>query len=189
LKARANNLGNAIAQMGHSAPLLQQLATLESEIQKNDERLSVANQPLDLAFSLESIRDFVSDKALDLQATFNAEPGKAKEILAAYIEQLILTPRNTEDGMVYDVSGEIDLFGGDGKAMGLVVEAYTGRSTKQKGHRAMQREPQSRFPLKQERIMALDPVSGHHLESKLIRFLNQKSPIRETFTYLANYPI
>ena len=165
LKARANNLGNAIAQMGHSATLLQQLATLESEIQKIDERLAVANQPLDLAFSLESIRDFASDKALDFQAAFNAEPGKAKEILAAYIEQLILTPRNTEDGMVYDVSGDIDLFGGDGKAMGLVVEAYTGRSTKQKGHRAMQREPQSRFPLKQERVMALDPVSGHHLES------------------------
>jgi hypothetical protein len=48
LKARANNLGEAIAQMGHSATLLQQLATLESEIGRIDERLAVANQPLDL---------------------------------------------------------------------------------------------------------------------------------------------
>lgn len=159
-KARANNLGNAIAQMGHSATLLQQLATLESEIQRIDERLAVANQPFDFAFSLESIRDFVSEKALDFRAAFDAEPGKAKEILAAHIERLILTPRTTEDGMVYDVSGDIDLFGGDGKAMSLVVEAYTGHSSKQRGHRSMQREPQSRFPLKQERVMALDPVSG-----------------------------
>ena len=80
LKARANNLGNAIAQMGHSATLLQQLATLESEIQKIDERLAVANQPLDFAFSLESIRDFVSEKALDFRVAFDAEPGKSKEI-------------------------------------------------------------------------------------------------------------
>jgi hypothetical protein len=60
-------------------------------------------------FSLESIRDFVSDKALDFRAAFDAEPGKAKEILARHIDQLILTPRGTEDGMVYVVSGDIDL--------------------------------------------------------------------------------
>lgn len=47
LKARANNLGEAIAQMGHSATLLQQLAAVESEIERIDESLAVANQPLD----------------------------------------------------------------------------------------------------------------------------------------------
>jgi site-specific DNA recombinase len=162
LKARANNIGEAIAQMGHSATLLQQLAMLESEIQKIDERLAVANQPLDLAFSLESIRDFVSDKALDFRAAFDAEPGKAKEILAGHIDQLVLTPRATENGTVYEVSGDIDLFGGDGKAMSLVVEAYTGRSSKQRGHRTLQREALTQYSSKQERVMAFDPVSGHH---------------------------
>jgi site-specific DNA recombinase len=162
LKVRANNLGEAIAQMGHSVTLLQQLATVESEIGRIDERVAVANQPLDMAFSLESIRDFVSAKAMDFKAAFEAEPGKAKEILAGHINQLVLTPREGEDGMVYDVSGDIDLFGGDGKAATLVVEAYTGRSSKPRAHRGLQRGTQSPFPVKQERVMAFDPVSGHH---------------------------
>ena len=164
LKVRANNLGEAIAQMGHSATLLQQLTTVESEIERIDEHLALANQPRDLAFSLESIRDFVSDKALDLRAAFNAEPGKAKEILAGHIDQLVLTPRATGDVMIYDVSGDIDLFGGDGTAMSLVVEAYTGAPSKQRGHRAIQRKGPTQYSSKQERVMALDPVSGHHFQ-------------------------
>jgi len=71
-------LGEAIAQMGHSATLLQQLATIESKIERIDEHLAVANQPLDLAFSLESIRGIVSDKALDFRAAFDADPGKRR---------------------------------------------------------------------------------------------------------------
>lgn len=174
LKTRANNLGEAIAQMGHSATLLQQLATLESEIERIDERLAVANQPLDLAFSLESVRDFVSHKALDFRAAFDAEPGKAKEILAGHIDQLVLMPRETAGGMVYDVSGDIDLFGGDGKAMGLVVEAYSGRSSKQRGHRALQRGALTQYLSKQERVMALDPVSGHHFKINNLDGTSQK---------------
>ena len=95
-------------------------------IEQADERLGVANQPLDLAFSLESIRNFVTDKALDFGAAFDAEPAKAKEILARHIDKLVLTPRETEDSMGYDVFGDLDLLGGDARAMSLVVEAYTG---------------------------------------------------------------
>jgi site-specific DNA recombinase len=175
LKARANNLGEAIAQMGHSATLLQQLAMLESEIERIDERMALANQPLDLAFSLESIRDFVSDKAMDFSAAFDSEPAKAKEILVRHIDRIVLTPRDAEEGMVYDVSGDIDLFGGDGRAMSLVVEAYTGRASKQRGLRVVQGEPLNEYPSRQDRVMALDPVSGHHIlkhlaEAKELKF-------------------
>jgi chromosome segregation ATPase len=82
LKGQAQNLGEAIAKMGHSATLLQQLAGIESEIERIDERLALANQPLDLAFSLELIRDFVCQKALDFRAAFDSEPGRARQILA-----------------------------------------------------------------------------------------------------------
>ncbi len=92
--------------------------------------------------------------------------------------------------MVYDVSGDIDLFGGvTGKAMSLVVETYTGRSSKQRGHRALQREPQAQFPLKQERVMALDPVSGHHQINNLqarqatITFRNAPTARRSRSTF------
>jgi hypothetical protein len=122
------SLGEAIAKMGHSKIFIQQLATIESEIGRIDERLAVANQPLDLAFSLESVRHFVSEKALDLWAAFDFEPSKARQILANHIERLVLTPRDAEGGPAYDVSGDIDLFGGDRKTMSLVVDACMGRS-------------------------------------------------------------
>ena len=112
LKQKANNLGEAIGQMGHSTTLLQQLASVESEIERIDERLALANQPVDLAFSLEALRDFAAEKSADLAAAFDATPEKAKEILSGHIEKLVLTPRQGADGMVYDVSGDIDLFGG-----------------------------------------------------------------------------
>ena len=86
--------------MGHSAPMLQHLATIESEIAQIDERLALANQPLDLAFSLGSIRDFVATKSLDFRAAFDAEPAKARQILANHIEKLILTSQETESGPV-----------------------------------------------------------------------------------------
>ena len=127
LKGQAQNLGEAIAKMGHSATLLQQLAGIESEIERIDERMALANQPLDLAFSIESIRDFVAEKALDFRAAFDSEPARARQILANHIEKLVLTPREAEDGPVYDVSGDIDLFGGDRTAMGLVIKATPGR--------------------------------------------------------------
>jgi len=38
-----------------------------------------------------------------------------------------MTPRDGENGPVYDVSGDIDLFGGDRAAIGLIIEATSGR--------------------------------------------------------------
>jgi site-specific DNA recombinase len=127
LKEQAQNLGSAIAKMGHSTTLLQQLAGIESEIEKIDEQLALANQPLDIAFSIEAIRDFVLQKGLDFKAAFDLEPAKARQILASHIEKLVLTPREGEDGPVFDVSGDIDLFGGDRTAMNLAVKASSPR--------------------------------------------------------------
>ncbi len=104
---------------------------MESEIERIDESLAVANQPLDLAFSLESIRDFVAEKSLDFKAAFDVEPAKARQILASHIEKLILTPK-AENGPVYDVAGDIDLFGGDRPAMSLLVKASMGRQSGKK---------------------------------------------------------
>jgi hypothetical protein len=116
--------------MGHSATLLQQLAGIESEIGRLDERLALANQPLDLAFSLESIRDFVSREVLDFKAAFDSEPTKARQTLAKHIEKLILTPRETENGPLYDVSGDIDLFGGDSYGYGSRSQGHIGASAR-----------------------------------------------------------
>jgi len=167
LKGKANNLGEAIAKMGYSATLLQQLSAVELEIERIDESLVAANQPLDVAFSLESVRDFVATKALDLQGAFDAEPGKARQILANHIERLVLTPRGGEEGPVYDVSGDIDLFGGDQRTMSLVVDACMGRSgkTKRSAKRAAAGEDANLYRVDRKDVMANEAVSGHHLRS------------------------
>lgn len=67
----------------------------------------------------ELIRDFVEAKSLDLKAAFDAGPARAQQILANHVEKLILIPRESEDGPVFEVSGDIDLFGGDRTVMGL----------------------------------------------------------------------
>ncbi len=46
--------------------------------------------------------------------------------------------------------------------MSLVIEAYTVGSSKQRGHRAVQQDGPTQYSSKQERVVALDPVSGHH---------------------------
>ncbi|GGA80629.1 hypothetical protein GCM10011507_34830 [Edaphobacter acidisoli] len=48
----------------------------------------------------------------DLRSAFDLEPAKARQILANHIGKLILTPRGTEDGPIYEVSGDIDLLAG-----------------------------------------------------------------------------
>ena len=100
---------------------------MSQDIERIDKRLALVNQPLDLAFSLELIRNFVSEKVLDFRLAFDAEPGKAWQILANHIEKPVLTPKETEDGPVYDVSGDIDLLGGDRSDMSLAVKASMGR--------------------------------------------------------------
>jgi hypothetical protein len=47
--------------------------------------------------------------------------------------------------------------------MSLVVDVYTSRSSKPVGRKARQRQALAQFSSQQERVMALDPVSGHHL--------------------------
>jgi hypothetical protein len=72
--------------------LLKTCTTCTTQIPKMmeriDERLAVANQALGMAFSLESIRDFVAKKSLDFRAAFDSEPVKAKEILACQFTSL-----------------------------------------------------------------------------------------------------
>lgn len=157
---RANRLADAIEQMGHSMILLQKLAGIEGEIARIDEKLALANQPLDLAFSLEFIRDFASEKATDFTAAFASEPKLAKEILARHIDRLVLTPSEQDGRMVYDVTGDIDLFGGDGKAMSLIIGAYTSRSLKR---RRISTANSGQNASGQECAKAFDPVSGHHI--------------------------
>ncbi len=130
-KGQAGNLDEASAKMRPSSTLLQQLTALESEIAKLDERLASAKNSIDLAFLLELVRDFVPTKVTDLRSALIWSLGRAADSGEPY-RKLVLTPRKAEDGSVYAVSGDIDLFGGDLTAMSLAVKTFMSRQSEGK---------------------------------------------------------
>lgn len=121
LAAKAANLAEAIANMGYSPSLGTQLAQIEREIKGIDETLSSVNQPLDLAYSLDGVREFAATKLTDLRGLVNSDITSARNALARHIAQIVLTPKQTSEGPVYEVSGDVDLFGGEQDVMLMVA--------------------------------------------------------------------
>jgi site-specific DNA recombinase len=115
LKSKAANVAEAIAAIGHSPSLLAQLATIETEIAKLDEQLSTLNQPQEISASLEELREFFCEKALELRTVLRADVDRARLAMAKHIKKLVLTPKETPEGPVFEVSGDVEVFdGGDG---------------------------------------------------------------------------
>jgi site-specific DNA recombinase len=121
LKVKARNLAEAIAAMGHSPTLLAQLASVESEIEGLDKRLTAAHNPQQFTVSIQELRQFVTRKAFDLTAVLRSDAATARRALAHHVQKLVLTPKETPDGQVLAVSGDVDLFGGDDRVMLMVA--------------------------------------------------------------------
>ena len=73
LKAKATNVTEAIAAIGHSPSLLAQLSSIEAEIAKLDDRLTEMNQPRDLAISLEDLREVLHERASEIGALLRGD--------------------------------------------------------------------------------------------------------------------
>jgi hypothetical protein len=61
------------------------------------------------------------EKTLDLQSVLKGDVAAARRALANHIEKLTLTPKEAPEGVVLDVSGDVDLFAGDESVMHLVA--------------------------------------------------------------------
>jgi hypothetical protein len=107
-RAQADRVADAIAAAGHSAILLARLETIEAQITSIDERIA-ATQPVDLSATIGSVRTFVTRSLGNLREILCADAANAKPALAKLLGPLTLTPRETNDGPVYDVTGGIDL--------------------------------------------------------------------------------
>jgi site-specific DNA recombinase len=121
LKGKAKNIAEAIAAMGHSPTLLAQLSSVEREIGLLDSRLSATNKPLQFAANIEEMREFVAKKAMGLTAVLRSDVTTARRVLANHVQKLVLTPKEAPDGDVLEVSGDVDLFGGDDRVMQVVA--------------------------------------------------------------------
>ena len=79
------------------------------------------NKPLEFAANIKEMREFVTQKALDLTAVLRLDVATARRVLANHVQKLALTPKETPDGGVLEVSGDVDLFGGDDRVMHVVA--------------------------------------------------------------------
>jgi hypothetical protein len=85
---------------------------VESRIEDIDRRID-SFKPIDVAATIDDLRDFVSRNVINLRCLLRQDVGKSKIALSRHIGQLILKPKQTPTGPIYEVSGGIDLLAQD----------------------------------------------------------------------------
>jgi hypothetical protein len=76
-----------------------------------------ALEPKVPVFSIEEIREFLVQKSHEFANILAGDPATAREQLRKRITKLVLTPKETLDGAVFEVTGDVGLFQGDGDVM------------------------------------------------------------------------
>ena len=113
LQAQTQRVIDAIAAAGHSPALLSKPGDLEARIAEADRRME-ACKPIDITTTTAEIGKFVHRNLMDLQGLLrNADPSRSKTAFLRHIGQLVLTPKQTPYGPVYEVSGRADLQAGE----------------------------------------------------------------------------
>ena len=120
LQTKAERLADAIAEAGHSPVMLAKLASIEAQIADVDRRMD-ACKPRDLSAAIAEVRGFVYKNVRQLRSLLHDDAERSKPILARHIGQLVLNPKETPGGPVYEVSGDMDLLPVSGDVMQVVA--------------------------------------------------------------------
>jgi site-specific DNA recombinase len=113
LETQAQRLADAVADAGHSPALLSKLGKVEARIAEMD-RLIEARKPRNITTTMEDMRSFVYGNLMHLQGLLrDGDANRAKTALSRHIGQLVLKPRQTPSGPIYEVSGGVDLQTGE----------------------------------------------------------------------------
>jgi site-specific DNA recombinase len=112
LQNQIERLTDAIVAAGHSPALLSKLGEAEAKIAELDRRIEEC-KPIDIATTVDEMRDFVSRNLINLKGLLNQNASKAKTAFARHIGQLILNPKQTPSGPVYEVTGGLNLLAGE----------------------------------------------------------------------------
>ena len=111
------NLVDAIARHGLSEGLSARLTSVENRISQIRRLRDAGVEPKVPGFTIEEVREFLRRKAQEFTNILvgNAETSRAQ--LQKSITKLVLTPKQTPDGSVFEVTGDIDPFYGSGDVM------------------------------------------------------------------------
>ena len=120
LKGRAKNLADAISTAGPLPSLLSQLAEVEKEIDQINEQLTQSADPGRFRVSVSEIQDFAIRKTMQLKELLATDIKTARVALTKHLGKLSLLPKESPEGPLFEVSGDLDILGGDEGVM-LVV--------------------------------------------------------------------
>ena len=120
LHAKAKRITSAIADTGHSSSLLTELQSIEAEIEQVERQIATC-KPFDVKALLSEARKFAADRLMNLATFLRANADLAKPAILKHIKQLVLTPRQSPTGPVYEVSGSLELTPPDHDVMPLVA--------------------------------------------------------------------
>jgi len=109
LDRKGRNLADAIAQQGSSPFLSAQLARVDARLAEI-EQLSRAKPMSKLpTFTDEQVRAFVRKESQSFCELLKGDPEKARQEIQKRVKKLVMTPKETPNGAVLEVSGDIEL--------------------------------------------------------------------------------
>jgi site-specific DNA recombinase len=112
LERKIQNLVAAIADHGHSSPLLQQLAQHESEMHAITDQL-LSTTPGSVEARIGEIREFVEAGITDMRDLLNRDVLLAKAELRKHLDEVRMIPTQGQEAWHYIAEGKWDLLGAD----------------------------------------------------------------------------
>ena len=110
LQLRAGHLVDAIAHHGISSLLSSQLSTVETRLAEIERLLAAKPMPKLPTFSVDEIREFLRKESKDFCEVLVGDPEIGKREIQKRIKKLVLTPKQTPNGAVLEVTGDVGLF-------------------------------------------------------------------------------
>lgn len=109
LEKQAVRLADAIGQHGYSSVLSAQLSKVESRIEEIGRLLTAKPASKLPKFTDDQIAEFLRQECQDFCDALAGDPEFARQEIQKRIKNLVLTPKDTPDGTVLEVSGDVAL--------------------------------------------------------------------------------
>ena len=110
LTSQGRRLDEAIATLGLSAFVAEQLRSVESRLAEIDRLLTSKPAAKLPTFTDEQIREFLQKECKDFCELLKGDLEVAKREIQKRIKRLVLTPRQTPNGTVFEITGDVELF-------------------------------------------------------------------------------
>ncbi len=127
LENQATRLADAIGQHGYSSILSAQLAKVEARLAEIGQLLTAKPVSRLPKFTNEQIREFLRQECKDFCDALTSDPEFARQEIQKRIKKLVLTPKETPEGWVLEVTGDVALL----RTGDVLVESSIQRASEQ----------------------------------------------------------